>query len=78
MKRRVIATIASVAVAIGVSIGAAPARAESKCPVWMCGANGTELTGLQLASDPESADRIASNGTQLTGIELPVTDIEGR
>ena len=46
MKRRIIAAIAAAAVAIG--IGAATAHAETKCPVWMCGSNGTQLTGIQL------------------------------
>jgi hypothetical protein len=69
MKRRIIAAIAAAAVGTGVGIGAATAQAEAKCPVWMCGSNGTELTGLQQTA--ESADRVATNGTQLTGVQLP-------
>ena len=74
MMRKVIAAIAAAAIGmVGFGATSPAASAESKCPVWMCGTNGTLLSGMTLDSqnDESAGDRIASNGTQLSGIRLP-------
>ena len=74
MKRRVIAAIAAAVIGT-VGFGAArTASAESKCPVWMCGSNGTLQSGVELEAQSiqATAERVASNGTLLTGVRLPV------
>ena len=74
MKRRMIAVIAAAGFAAAVGLGSTPAaHAESKCPVWMCGTNGTMSSGLTFGgSDDADDDRIASNGTSYSGLQFSV------
>ena len=66
--KRIIAIAISAGALLG--LGSTPvAHAETKCPTWMCGSNGTLSSGLTVEGGGDG--RVVSNGTRLSGLTLP-------